>query len=157
MHYKTVTAIGWCVASCAGIWAYLVVVSLITNPSGGPYSIGAGLLMGFGRDVAWWSALIMTLCSLCLFEMVLKALEQSHVLRAALWRCWQSSEKVEKKGGSVREGFADWEPTLWQEMEKDSGVQAVLDKLFRKSEVVEHSSKAPSLHSKSSRMKTLAV
>ncbi|KAF4778686.1 P-type ATPase [Colletotrichum scovillei] len=131
LHYKTRVALWSIVGSIAVLWAYLLIAGAISSLSAGPYSVRGGLISEFGRDPAWWSTLVMVLCALLLMEMATKALRQSHVLRAWLSRCWSSNERVDGKGGGVREGFNDWEPRLWQEMERDTSVKRVLHGLSR--------------------------
>lgn len=106
-------------------------MSAISGPSAGPYSVRGGLRTTFGRDPAWWSSVIMALGALLLMEMASRALLQNYALRAWSSRCWSSSASAsEKRGGGVREGFDAWEPRLWQEMEKDSGVKLAVDRLW---------------------------
>lgn len=74
--------------------------------------------------------MIMVVGILLVIEMAFKTLLQNHVLRAWLARCWSSSAQSQKRGGGVREGFDAWEPRLWQEMEKDPGVEVAVDRLW---------------------------
>lgn len=118
--------------SIAGVWVYALIVAAISSPSAGPYSVKGGLLTTFGRDPAWWSSGIMALGALLLMEMASRAVLQNHALRAWASRCWSSSASADKRrGGGVREGFDAWEPRLWQEMEKDSGVKVAVDRLWK--------------------------
>ncbi|KAF6811206.1 phospholipid-transporting atpase [Colletotrichum sojae] len=126
LHHKTKLAFWSVLGSVAGIWVYGLIMAVVASPNSGPYSVKGGLIGGFGKDPAWWCTLVVVLGFLSLMEMGSKALKQSHVLRAWLSRCWSSESRTERRGGGVREGFKDWEPRLWQEMEKDSGVDGVL-------------------------------
>ncbi|KAL3291756.1 P-type ATPase [Colletotrichum asianum] len=136
LHHKTQIAFWAILGSVAGVWVYALITAVASGPSSGPYSIRGGLLLLFGRDPAWWFTLLLVLGGLSIMEMATQALKQSHVLRAWLSRCWSSEHNNEKKGGGVREGFKDWEPRLWQEMEKEPGVMSVLAQL-RRQELVE--------------------
>ncbi|KAF4932706.1 putative phospholipid-transporting ATPase [Colletotrichum fructicola] len=136
LHHKTQIAFWAIFGSVAGVWVYALITAVASGPSSGPYSIRGGLLLLFGRDPAWWFTLLLVLGGLSIMEMATQALKQSHVLRAWLSRCWSSEHDTEKKGGGVREGFKDWEPRLWQEMEKEPGVMSVLAQL-RRQELVE--------------------
>ncbi|KAF9872390.1 phospholipid-translocating P-type ATPase [Colletotrichum karsti] len=131
LHHKTKLAFWSALGSVAAIWIYGLITAMVASPSSGPYSVKGGLIGGFGKDPAWWCTLILVVGFLSLMEMGSKALKQSHVLRAWLSRCWSSESKTDRRGGGVREGFKDWEPRLWQEMEKDSGVDSVLAVLRR--------------------------
>lgn len=132
LHHKTRVVLWSILGSIAGVWAYALVVAAISGPSAGPYSVRGGLLGTFGRDPAWWSSAILVLGALILMEMASGALLQNHALRAWLLRCWSSSVSASKRrGGGVREGFDAWEPRLWQEMEKDTGVKLAVDRLWR--------------------------
>lgn len=132
LHHKTTVVLWSILGSIAGVWGYALVVAAVSGPSAGPYSVRGGLLSTFGRDPAWWSAGIMALAALLLMEMASMALLQNHALRAWLSRCWSSSAGANKRrGGGVREGFDAWEPRLWQEMERDSGVKQTVEKLWK--------------------------
>ncbi|KAH8777536.1 hypothetical protein F5883DRAFT_543640 [Diaporthe sp. PMI_573] len=132
LHHKTTVVLWSILGSITGIWAYALVVSAISGPSAGPYSIRGGLLNTFGRDPAWWCAAIMAVGALLLMEMLSSTLLQNHALRTWFSRCWSSSASANKRrGGGVREGFNPWEPRLWQEMEKDPAVKVTMDRLWR--------------------------
>lgn len=132
LHHKTKVVLWSLLGTIAALWGYALVVAVLSGPSAGPYSARSGLLSTFGRDPAWWSAGIMALAALLLMEMASIALMQNHALRAWLSRCWSASAGADKRrGGGVREGFDAWEPRLWQEMEKDSGVKLTVDRLWK--------------------------
>ncbi|KAL0934002.1 P-type ATPase [Colletotrichum truncatum] len=129
MHYKTKVVFYAALGSVAGVWVFAIIIGVVSSSVSGPYSIRYGLLQGFGTDASWWSTFLMVLGALTLMELTFKAFLQNHALRAWLSRCWSSNDRLERKGGGVREGFCDWETRLWQEMEKDARVQAALAEL----------------------------
>ncbi|KAK2749706.1 phospholipid-transporting atpase [Colletotrichum kahawae] len=131
LHHKTHIAFWAMLGSVAAVWIYALITAIASSPSSGPYAVRGGLLLLFGRDPVWWFTLVLVLGGLSLMEMATQALKQSHVLRALASRCRSSESNMENKGGGVREGFKDWEPRLWQKMEKDSGVNNVLSQLRR--------------------------
>ncbi|KAH6982444.1 hypothetical protein EDB80DRAFT_592698, partial [Ilyonectria destructans] len=128
MHHKTKIVIWSAIGSIAGLWLYEVVSSLTVGAEMSPYSPSMGVITGFGRDPTWWMTIIWVLGVLMLMESVLRGFKQNVLIRAWLSRCWHRGEKA-RRGGGVREGFSDWEPRLWQEMEKDASVERLIRRM----------------------------
>ncbi|KAH8788465.1 hypothetical protein F5883DRAFT_479211 [Diaporthe sp. PMI_573] len=129
LNHKTQIVL-WCfLASILALWCYALITASTLPPNAGPYSVRGGLFLGFGKEASWWCTMIFVLALLYFMEMLFRSFKQSHALRAWFSRCWSSGRQIEKRGGGVREGFTDWEPRLWQEMEKDPSVKRVLGQL----------------------------
>ncbi|KAI9150845.1 putative phospholipid-transporting ATPase [Paramyrothecium foliicola] len=128
MHYKTKISAWSAFLSILALWLYHLIISISSDASAGPYSVKAGMLQIFGRDVAWWMSLIWSLGALMLMEIVLRTAKQNRFVRLGLSWVWALVGKSET-GGGVRPGFQDWEPRLWQEMENDPAVSVAIDRL----------------------------
>ncbi|WYZ41964.1 hypothetical protein EsH8_V_000859 [Colletotrichum jinshuiense] len=126
MHHKTKVAIWAAIASIAGLWAFHLIAAAATGASVTPYSVKNGFTAVFGQDAAWWTSLIWVLGMLMLVESTLRSFKQNSMIRTLVYRCWPF-EKKKATGGGVREGFQDWEPRLWQEMETDPAVVRILE------------------------------
>ncbi|KZL78152.1 phospholipid-translocating P-type ATPase [Colletotrichum tofieldiae] len=127
IHHKTKVAIWAAIASVAGLWAYHLITAAATGLSLTPYSVKYGLTAVFGQDAVWWMTLIWVLGMLLLVESTLRSFKQNSMIRTLIYRCWPF-QKETARGGGVREGFRDWEPRLWQEMEMDPAVDRILGK-----------------------------
>lgn len=64
-------------------------------------------------------------------ESAIKSLMQNAMVRALFVRCHVWFMLAGDSTEGVREGFRDWEPCLWQEMEKDKAVRRRLADLRR--------------------------
>ncbi|OHW98489.1 phospholipid-translocating p-type ATPase [Colletotrichum incanum] len=127
MHHKTKVAIWAAIASVAGLLAYHLITAAATGLSLTLYSVKHGLTAVFGQDAVWWMTLLWVLGMLLLVESTLRSFKQNSMIRTLLYRCWPFKKEM-ARGGGVREGFRDWEPRLWQEMEMDPAVARILGK-----------------------------
>ncbi|KAM5346014.1 hypothetical protein ACJ41O_011875 [Fusarium nematophilum] len=131
MHRKTNIAIWSALGSILAVWMYLLITSVASGYQASPYAITGGFMMTFGRDPSWWFALLYSVGVLTAAEYAFKGLMQNAMARALLARGCSWLRIVGVCGPGVREGFRDWEPRLWQEMEKDRGARRRLRGLYR--------------------------
>ncbi|KAL0929774.1 phospholipid-transporting atpase [Colletotrichum truncatum] len=131
LNYKAHFVFLSAIVSILAMWVYTLIVSNTMAPNAGPYSVRGGLLSGFGKEASWWCTLLLALAILYFIEMAARAYKQNYAMRSWVSRFWVSGRQLEKRGGGVREGFKDWEPRLWQEMEQDASVQQVIKKLYK--------------------------
>lgn len=82
-----------------------------------PYDVKGGFTKTFGNDPNWWLTFIIVLIVLILMELIFKSTRR-YLLLAAAWPPW-------KRGWwRRRERTAEeLDVTLWQEIEKDKGIQ----------------------------------
>ncbi|RSM03268.1 hypothetical protein CDV31_010544 [Fusarium ambrosium] len=123
MHHKTKIALWSAFGSILGVWLYLLITAIISGYEPSPYAIKGGMIKEYGRDPSWWFALLYTLGLLIAAESTFKSLRQNAMVRALVVRCGSWLGIAFDSGKGIREGFNDWDPHLWQEMEKDKGVR----------------------------------
>lgn len=156
-HHKTAPILGSFLITTAGWWAWQAFLSASYSPQPSPYAVRGGLTEGFGRDLSWWTCLVVVLAALVVLEMGFKAVKRQLVVDGALRKRKQKAKralaralgvvlcglfygaaagkkKTEVEANDIHrqeevENEEDLDLELWQELEQDSDVRARLEEL----------------------------
>ncbi|KAH8841375.1 hypothetical protein MCOR31_009469 [Pyricularia oryzae] len=93
-HTKNIVILGSFLITVAGWWAWQAFLSGSYSPSPSPYAVRGGLTEGFGRDLSWWTCLIVVLAALIVFEMGYKAVKRQLVVGGALRKRQRKAKRV---------------------------------------------------------------
>ncbi|KAI6381295.1 hypothetical protein MCOR25_001229 [Pyricularia grisea] len=93
-HTKNIVILGSFLITVAGWWAWQAFLSGSYSPSPSPYAVRGGLTEGFGRDLSWWTCLIVVLAALIVFEMGYKAVKRQLIVGGALRKKQRKAKSV---------------------------------------------------------------
>ncbi|KAK4222902.1 hypothetical protein QBC38DRAFT_65854 [Podospora fimiseda] len=142
-NYKTVFILATFGITVAGWWIWQVALAGAYENGLWLYLVHDGLFTAFGTDPAWWAALFALLGLLASFEISMRSIKRSLVIRG-LWRpdkrwlrwsTWRKAFLPSREGDDWDEeaegSIENWDVELWQLMEKDPNVRATLQKMSK--------------------------
>ncbi|KAK3989354.1 hypothetical protein QBC44DRAFT_381574 [Cladorrhinum sp. PSN332] len=139
-NYKTVFILATFGITVAGWWIWQVALAGAYENGLWLYLVHDGLFTAFGTDPAWWVTLFAVLGLLASFEIAMRSVKRSLVIRG-LWRPdkrwlkWSTWRRafVPSRGEDWEDGaegcIENWDVELWQLMEKDPNVRETLRKM----------------------------
>ncbi|KIH92501.1 hypothetical protein SPBR_02177 [Sporothrix brasiliensis 5110] len=83
-HNKTAVVLAGFGITVAGWWLWCIFLALAFTPSPSPYDVRGGLFTGYGRNLSWWTTVLIALTVLTVIELGYRAAKRNLAI-AGLW------------------------------------------------------------------------
>ncbi|KAK4170067.1 hypothetical protein QBC43DRAFT_251043 [Cladorrhinum sp. PSN259] len=142
-NYKTIFILATFGIEVAGWWLWQVALAGAYKNGLWLYLVHDGLFKAFGTDPAWWVAFFAVLGLLASFEIGMRSIKRSLVIRGLWspdkrwlkWSTWKKAFRPSRAGEVWEEGdqgsIENWDVELWQLMEKDPDIRETLQKMSK--------------------------